>query len=235
MIFAAGLGTRLKNLTENKPKALVELKGETFLKRVILKLKSAGINEFVINIHHFGNQILQYLHDNNNFDSKIEISDERNFLLDTGGGLKKASPFLKHTEDFIIYNVDIFSDIRIEELIKSHNENNALATLAVQTRESGRKLIFDEGRYLCEWQNTTTNEKKIAREVIGKATPTAFSGIHIINSSIFDLILEEGNFSIIDLYLRLAKNHKISYYNHDYSYCIDLGKPENIITAEKLL
>lgn len=235
LIFAAGLGTRLQPLTNNKPKALVELKGESFLKRAIQKLKAEGINEFVINIHHFGDLILQYLKENNNFDSIIHISDERDFLLDTGGGLKKASIFFDKNEDFIIYNVDIFSDIKIKDLMRCHKKSNALITLAVQSRVSDRRLIFDENKFLCGWENIDTNRKKIAREISGNAIPVSFSGIHAVSGKIFDLITEIDKFSIIDLYMRLAKDYKISYYNHDYSYVIDLGKHENIIEAEKYI
>lgn len=232
MILAAGLGTRLKTLTKHKPKALVELNGKPILEHLILKLKSQGFNDFVINVHHFADQIEDFLKENKYFDSNIEISDERTMLLETGGGLLKAEHFLSNSKSFIIYNADIFSNIDLRQLISFHKENNSLATLVVKDRSTSRKLLFDENNTLCQWKNYKTNEIKEARAPVGELTPFAFSGIHIINSEIFKYISETGKFSIIDLYLRLAKKHKISAYEMKHSYWFDLGKPENIIQAE---
>ena len=234
MILAAGLGTRLEDLTKNKPKALVELNGKPILEHLILNLKSQGFNDFVINVHHFADQIEDFLKKNNNFNSNIEISDERELLLETGGGLLKAQQFLSDTKNLIIYNVDIFSDIDLRQLISSHKKNKSLATLVVRDRNTSRKLLFDETNTLCQWRNYNTNEIKEAGIPIGELSPMAFSGIHIVNSEIFKHITETGKFSIIDLYLRLAKNHKISAFETQHSYWIDLGKPENILEAEKL-
>ena len=234
MILAAGLGTRLETLTKDKPKALVELNGKPILEHLILNLKSQGFNDFVINVHHFADQIEDFLKKNNNFNSNIEISDERELLLETGGGLLKAQQFLSDTKNFIIYNVDIYSDIDLRKLISSHKKNKSLATLVVRDRNTSRKLLFDETNTLCQWRNYTTNEIKEAGIPIGELSPMAFSGIHIVNSEIFKHITETGKFSIIDLYLRLARNHKISAFETQHSYWIDLGKPENILEAEKL-
>jgi len=233
MIFAAGLGTRLRPLTNDIPKALVKQAGEPMLKRVILKLKKAGINEFVINIHHFGEKVLKYLEENNNFDCKIEISDETDFLLDTGGALKKAASLLKDSENILLYNVDIFSDIRIKDFIRCHKKHKALVSLAVQNRKSDRRLIFNDDNFLSAWENTKTGEQKISREISSEHKSQAFSGIHVVSNKIFDLIEEEGKFSIIDLYLRLAKNHDIFAYNHDHAYFYDLGKIEMLKESEK--
>ena len=235
MIFAAGLGTRLKPLTDNKPKALVELNGKPILEHLILRLKKQGFNNFVINVHHFADQIESFLKKNNNFNANIEISDERKQLLETGGGLLKAKRFLESSEIFIIHNADIFCDIDLNSLIEQHLKNNALATLAVQKRDSSRKLLFDEKNYLCQWKNIKTNKIKEARIPVGSLTERSFSGIHIINSNIFKFIIEKGKFSIIDLYLRLSKDHKISAFETKHNYWFDLGKPENILEAEKSL
>jgi len=235
LIFAAGLGTRLKHLTKNKPKALVEFNGKPILEHLILKLKTQGFNDFVINVHHFANQIETFLKENEYFNSSFEISDEREMLLETGGGLLKAKPFLLNSENFIIYNADIFSDINLAKLVSEHKKNKALATLAVQERETSRKLIFNEENELCQWKNFKTNEIKIAKETNSKLTAWAFTGIHIVNNQIFKHITETGKFSIIDLYLRLAKNHKISAYESNHTFWFDLGKPENIKDAENYI
>lgn len=232
LIFAAGLGTRLKDLTKNKPKALVEFNGKPILEHLIINLKSQGFNDFVINVHHFADQIENFLKEKNNFNSNIEISDEREMLLETGGGLLNARPFLLNSENFIIYNADIFSDINLKELIKEHKKNNALATLAVQERNTSRKLLFNEENELCQWKNYETNEYKVAKLSTSKLKAWAFTGIHIVNNQIFNHITETGKFSIIDLYLRLAKEHKISTYKANHTFWFDLGKPENIKAAE---
>jgi len=235
MIFAAGLGTRLQHLTNNKPKALVNLNGVPLLQHVIFKLKKAGINEMIINIHHFGNQIIQFLQDNNNFGCKISISDERNTLLETGGGLKKAANLLAGHEPILIYNADIISDIDINALANSHIENDAIATLAMSTRPGSRKLVFDSKNFLCCWENTQTNEIKPARTPVGTTESLSFSGIHIISPKLLQLITEKGKFSIIEVYLRLAKDYKISSTIPNCNYWFDAGKIETLKEAEKFL
>lgn len=226
MIFCAGLGTRLQPLTNNNPKALVEYKGVPLLELVIRKLIGENINQVIVNVHHFAEQIEEFLKAKNNFGIEISISDERNLLLDTGGGLLKAKNFFCDNEPFLLYNVDILSEIDLKKFYKCHLENNSLATLAVKERNTSRALIFDETGALCYWQNNKTGEKKLSRQPKGEILKFAFSGIHIVNPEIFDYIDEKGVFSIIDLYLRLAKNHKISYYQDD-SFWIDMGKKEN--------
>lgn len=235
LIFAAGLGTRLKHLTKDKPKALVKFNGKPILEHLILNLKNQGFNSFVINVHHFADQIENFLKSNNNFNAKIEISDERKMLLETGGGLLKAKPFLINEENFIIYNADIFSDINLKELISEHKKNKALATLVVQERETSRKLLFNTKNELCQWKNFATNEIKVAKETNYKLKAWAFTGVHIVSNQIFNYITEAGKFSIIDLYLRLAKEHKISALKSNKNYWFDLGKPENIINAENYI
>ena len=207
MILAAGLGTRLKPLTNNKPKALVEIKGKTLLEIAITKLKKEGFTDIIINVHHFANQIINFLKQNNNFNINISISDETNMLLDTGGGIYNAKWFFENEKAFLIYNADIISDINLKNLYDTHIQTDAIATLVVKNRETSRQLLFDAENNLCKWKNIITGEEKVARNTKGKLTPFAFSGIHVLSTKIFDLIEERAKFSIIDVYLRLAKNY----------------------------
>jgi NDP-sugar pyrophosphorylase family protein len=234
MIFAAGTGTRLYPLTKDKPKALVEFRGKTLLENCITYLNSFGIKELVINVHHFADKLCDYLEKNENFGLSISISDERTELLETGGGLKKASQNFGPNEDFLVCNVDILTDLNLSELIHQHKANDALATLAVRKRDTSRYLLFNPKMELAGWTNKKTGEVKMSRPSERKLMPFAFSGIHVINSSIFDLIEENGKFSIIDLYLRLATNHKIMAYDHSHGYWFDMGKPENLDEADRL-
>ena len=228
LILAAGLGTRLQPLTNNKPKALILYKNKPLLEHAIDKLKKHGFNDIIINIHHFAEQIINFVKKNNNFGINITFSDETEQLLDTGGGLKKAKWFFNDKKSFLVYNVDIFSDINLTEFYNEHNKIEAICTLAVQNRQTSRMLFFDENNYLCKWKNVITGEEKIARKTNTTLLPYAFSGIQMISPKIFPLITEENKFSIIDLYLRLARKHKISYYSHNNSSWLDLGKKENL-------
>ncbi len=234
-ILAAGLGTRLKQLTNNKPKAMVLLNRKPLLEHIITNLKSQGFNDFVINVHHFADQIEDFLKEKNNFNCHIQISDERAKLLDTGGALLHAKNYFKNTDNILIHNVDILSNIDLKKLIQFHIKNNAVATLAVHNNQSSRKLLFDENLQLCRWKNINTGEEKIARKHSGNLKEFAFTGIHIINKNIFNYITETGKFSVIDLYLRLAENHKIISYETNYDYWFDSGKPETLKKAEILL
>ncbi len=210
MILAAGLGTRLQPITLYRPKALVEINGQTLLETAITKIKESGINRIVINVHHFAEMIIEYVRSKNSFGIEVLFSDETQQLLDTGGALLKAADMLKSTKNILIYNVDIISDINLNSFFEEHLNNNALATLAVNKRPADRNLLFDDNNYLCAWQNTKTNERKIGINTDAQLKPFSFMGIHIISNKIFELINETGKFSVIDLYLRLAKNHKIS-------------------------
>lgn len=223
-ILAAGLGTRLQPLTNSKPKALVEIKGKTLLELSIRKLQAAGINSFVVNVHHFADLVEQHLAENNNFGADIVISDERAQLLDTGGGLKQALQLVGTSTDILIHNVDVITDIDIAALHREHSQGNNLATLAVRKRETSRYLEFDTKGYLCNWLNTKTGQKKIARPAIGNTERYAFSGIHIISSEILQLMHETGSFSIIDVYLRLAASERIALFDHSNSFWKDLGR-----------
>ncbi len=234
MIFAAGLGTRLHPITNNIPKALVRVNGKTLLEIVITKIVQAGITDIIINVHHFAQQVIDFVSENNNFGVDIRFSDETAQLLDTGGGLKKASWFLNGDEPFLVYNVDVLSDINLADFIKYHKNHKALATLAVRKRETSRYLLFDRDFTLCAWENVKTGEKKIARDK-SDLKPFAFSGIHIIQPAIFNLINETGRFSIIDVYLKLAKEHRILGYDHTQTQWLDLGRIENLKEAESFL
>lgn len=235
MIFAAGLGTRLRPLTNDRPKALVEVFGKPLLEWVILKLRENGIREVVVNVHHFADKIEAFLERKENFDIDIQISDEREFLLETGGGLKFAKDLLKGNDPILIHNADIISDLDIQAFIKSHTEQDALASLAVSERNTSRYLHFDETNQLTGWENIKTSEVRPARNPMGEIRRLAFSGIHLINPEFLDVIIEEGKFSIIEVYLRLAAQKKIIGYQHDSSNWFDVGKPENLPLATAYL
>ena len=235
LLFAAGLGTRLKEHTQDKPKALVSLAGKPLLQHAIEYLKSNGILDITINVFHFAEQIISFLEENKSFGVNIHISDERDQLLETGGGLKKASSFLMGKEPILIYNVDVISNLDLNSLLNFHLQQNALATLAVRTRETSRNLMFDQNMFLAGWKNLNTGKTRISREdSFENARPLAFSGIHIIQPELLELITEEGRFPIIDLYLRLAKDYPIKGFIDTSSIWLDLGKPEQLQAAESL-
>jgi MurNAc alpha-1-phosphate uridylyltransferase len=233
MIFAAGLGTRLKPFTENNPKAMAPVNGKPLLQRNIEYLKGFGFREFVINVHHFPEQITGFLREHNNFDSNITISDETEALLETGGGLKKASAYLQGNEPFLVMNVDILTNMDISKMIASHKANQSLATLAVTNRTTSRYFLFNAKNELCGWKNTKTGEEIIVRNELGLVAK-AFSGIHVIEPAIFDLIKKDGKFSIVDVYLELCGQKTISCFDHSSDILIDVGKPEAITEAESL-
>lgn len=234
MILAAGLGTRLKPFTDKHPKALAIVKGKTLLQRNIEYLASFGIKEVIINVHHFAGQIIELITSNNGFGSQISISDETNEVLETGGGIKKAAWFFETEKaPFVVMNVDILTDMKLQEMISQHKKDNPLATLAVTSRFTSRYFLFDEFDHLCGWKNEKTGDRKISRES-GKYTQKAFSGIHIISPKIFPLIKMTGKFSIVDVYLELANTDAITAFDHSSSKFIDVGKPESILKAEKI-
>lgn len=234
MIFAAGLGTRLRPLTDNKPKALVEVAGKTLLQRAIEKVSDAGFREIVVNIHHYGDQIIDFLKKNDNFGLDIHISDERDVLLDTGGGILKARSLLEGSEPFLVYNVDVLCSLDLKKLLNWHREHKALATLVVRKRETARYLLFDKEMQLSGWTNIKTGEVKMARKV-PETEKFAFSGIHIIEPSVFPLITETGKFPIIPMYLRLAAQNAIYGFEDTSDLWMDLGKPEQLKVAEEII
>lgn len=231
LIFAAGKGTRLKPFTDHHPKALAKVNGVPLLERNIKYLKGFGITDFVINIHHFGDQIVTFLKENDSFGCKIEVSDESNELLETGGGLIFAKEFLNHGEDFLIMNADILTKININDFVRYHKEIKDFATLAVSDRESSRKLLFNDDLVLRGWLNVQTGEQRLAEFNKG-FRPLAFSGVHCINPVIFDKIKRKGKFSVMEEYLDLMHTEKIHGFVHN-SILIDVGRPESVIEAEK--
>ena len=234
MILAAGLGTRLKPFTDQHPKALASVNGKTLLQRNIEYLASFGITDVIVNVHHFADQMIDLIKINNGFGSNISISDERDEVLETGGGIKKAAWFFeKNPESFVIMNVDILTNVNLNKMIFQHQKNNPLATLAVTSRTTSRYFLFDESNHLCGWKNEKTGEQKISRKS-EKYIQKAFSGIHIISPKIFPLIKMEGKFSMVDVYLEVAKTHFIEGFEHNDSKFIDVGKPESILKAEEM-
>ncbi len=231
LIFAAGKGTRLKPFTDSHPKALALVNNVPLLERNIKYLQSFGITEFVINVHHFGEQIVEFLEKNNHFGAKIDISYEKDELLETGGGLLFAQKYLKNEENFLIMNADILTDLNIHELVKFHETHLPLATLAVSDRNSSRKLFFNSEMVLKGWMNKNSGETKMA-EFNNNFKELAFSGIHCINSSIFDKIKRRGKFSIMEEYLDLMFDNEILGFQHEAK-LIDVGRPESVIEAEK--
>ena len=231
MIFAAGLGSRLKPWTDFHPKALALVNGKSLLQRNMEYLQQFGIDEVIVNVHHFAEQIIQAVTDNKGWGSKVTISDETDEVLETGGGLKKAAAYFAGEKDFVVMNADILTQLDLSAMIQKHRSVPVLATLAVTERETSRYFLFDERSVLSGWCNVKTGEEKIVRT----AAPLfrkAFSGIHVINTPLLDMIRQTGKFSMVDVYLDLAKEHIISCYDHTGALLIDVGKPENITKAE---
>lgn len=232
MILAAGLGTRLKPWTDEHPKALAEVNGKSLLQRNIEYLQTFGIKDVIVNVHHFPDQIIKAIDENEGWGSSISISDETDVVLETGGGLLHAKWYFDE-EDFVLLNVDILTDLDILAMRDYHQRHQPLATLAVTNRETSRYFLFDESNDLCGWRNIKTGEEKLSTDH-PVFTQKAFSGIHIINTAIFDHIQQRGKFSMVDVYLALAKQYTIKSYDHSQGKFIDVGKPESIAKAEKM-
>ena len=249
MIFAAGLGTRLKPLTDNMPKALVPLAGKTLLQWQIERLKAAGITDIVVNVHHFPDMIINYLHENNNFGCRISVSDERNMLLETGGGLRKAKSLLlgvgsresgNSNEPILICNVDILSNIDIPTLLNAYNPDE-MGVVVVSKRDTQRYLLFDEENRLCGWTNIATGEIRPASLASSPnsliASRLAFSGMQVLNPRIFDamdrVVAEKGEkFSLIDLYLSIAEKEILRAFIPENYRMMDVGKIAQLSEAE---
>lgn len=235
MIFAAGLGTRLHPLTLTRPKAMVEVNGKPLLYHVLMKLKQSGFDDILVNVHHFSDQIINYLN-NNDFGVTIHISDETDKLLDTGGGIKKAADLFNVSEPILIHNVDIFSNANLQELYQTHITSKADATLLISTRKSSRNLLFDDNLRLSGWLNTNTQETKPATlpQPIETLQHYAFSGIHVISPS---LIRQMDNypdqFPIIDFYLNEMNKYSIKGKVNNELRLIDVGKIENLEEAKR--
>ncbi len=236
MILAAGLGTRLRPLTNDRPKALVELASRTLLEITLARLRAFGIREVIINVHHFADRVIEYLKAHDDFGMRVEVSREE-ILLDTGGGLKKAAWFLLEDssgadEPFLLHNVDVISNIDFAEMVQAHKANHALATLAVQKRDSSRQLLFGEHLQLCGRRAGRDREPEIVRTA-ARPEPLAFSGIHVISPRLLSMLTEDGIFSIIPSYLRLAgQGEQIVAFRADQYYWRDLGCIEDLQQAE---
>ena len=232
MILAAGLGTRFKPWTDKHPKALAIINGKSLLQRNIEYLQGAGIHEVVVNVHHFADQIEDAIAKNKGWGSDIIISDERVVVLETGGGLMKASKFLKN-DSFVLMNVDILTGLNLGKMIEFHRQLMPLATLATTDRKTSRYFVFDHLNNLCGWMNVKTSEEKIMRETADRRLK-AFSGIHVIDPRIFSLVKLEGKFSMVDVYLSLASEEIIKSFDHSDTAFIDVGKPEAVAEAERM-
>lgn len=234
MIFSAGLGTRFKPWTDKQPKALAMVNRKSLLQRNIEYLRQNGINELVVNVHHFADKIIEAIMINKGWGSSVTISDERDELLETGGGLQKAKEFFKPGEKFITCNADILTDLDIKKLISFHEEKKALISFAVTKRKTSRYLLFDETDRLCGWRNIKTGEEKMSirkTNLIEKA----YSCVVVFEYDVFRLMEEKGftgKFSLIDVYLALAAEHPILGYDHTGDKLVDVGKPGSIAVAE---
>ncbi len=234
MILAAGFGPRLRPLTDGRPKALVQVAGHTLLELTLLRLRSFGVHDVIINTHHFADQIAEFLRAHRNFGMRIEISREEG-LLDTGGGLKKAAAFFLSGNDpgepFLLHNVDVLSSIDLARMVQFHRERTSLATLAVQDRLTSRYLLFDRNGQLCGRRAGLVGAPEWSRPA-GDAQARAFCGIHVLSPRIFSLMQEDGAFSIIPVYLRLAAlGERILAFPAEDAYWRDLGHPESIKLA----
>jgi N-acetyl-alpha-D-muramate 1-phosphate uridylyltransferase len=233
MILAAGLGTRFKPWTDQHPKALAPINGKSLLQRNIEYLAQFGIREVVVNVHHFPDQIIDALRINRGWGSQIIISDETSEVLETGGGLRKARPFLEHAP-FVLMNVDILTDMDLGAMIADHFRHRPLATLAVTGRTTSRYFLFNDRDELCGWRNVQTGQERLARPAEQGLIQKAFSGIHVIDPRIFPLMNGEGKFSIVDVYVGLAAAQTIRGHDHSYSRLIDVGRPSSAEEAARL-
>lgn len=232
MIFSAGLGTRFKPWTDHHPKALAVVNGKTLLQRNIEYLQQYGITEVVVNVHHFADQIVDALQQNKGWGSDIKISDEKEEVLETGGGLLKAKELIGN-ETFLTVNVDILTDLNIKFFLSNHQQQQSLITVAVTNRETSRYLLFNKYNRLCGWRNTKTGEEKIAIHA-PELHQKAYSGLAIFEPAVFNSIPLAGKFSLIDLYLALAPQNKIASFDHSESKLLDVGREESVIQAEQI-
>ena len=247
MIFAAGLGTRLKPLTDNCPKALIPVGGKPMLQIVIEQLKKYGFNEIILNVHYLAEQIYDFVEQNNQFGIKISFSDETDKLLETGGGLWKARDFFDDGKPFLLCNADVLTNINLEKFYQSHLQSNAISTLAVRERNSSRYLLFDDDDILFGWENVKTHEVKIPRKISNLKSQIsnpdyqhplherAFSGYHIISPEIFKTCKRDGIFSMVDWYLDICNDHTIKCFHHNDDIWIDIGSPEQLEKANEVI
>lgn len=233
IIFSAGLGTRFKPWTDHHPKALAIVNGKSLLQRNIEYLQQYGVTDVVVNIHHFPNQLLEVIEQHKGWGSKISISDESNEVLETGGGLLKARPLLECGEPFISLNVDVLTDLDLQQLIAFHKSHQPLISFGVTQRKTSRHILLNDNQRMCGWRNSTTGGEKIA--IPGQQLhPAAYSCVVIYQPSIFSKIKQQGKFSIMDTYLDLAADNLILGYDHTGDKWVDVGRPESVATAELL-
>ena len=237
MLLAAGIGSRMGDLTLHEPKALITLNRKPLIEHVINRLKGAGVSEIIINVYHFADQIIEFISANNNFNIRIEFSREKN-LLDTGGGLKNAGWFFDNDKPFILHNVDIISEINLDVLLKEHQRLDALATLAVRKRNTSRQLLFDEEMCLLGWKSTGDfrQQEIISEHHVENLKEYAFLGVHVLSPDIFKLLPSSSKFSIISAYLQIAAQCKRIFGSvQNKGFWIDVGNPQNIPLAESYL
>lgn len=238
MIFAAGLGTRFKPWTDQHPKALAPVNGKSLLQRNIEYLQQYGITDVVVNVHHFAGQVIDAVEKNKGWGSRVMISDERNEVLETGGGLLKARPLLEGVEPFVTINVDVLTNLNLDKLLAFHRQHKPLISFAVKNRKTARNFLFDEESRLCGWRNNITGEEKgphllsavSAKHLVEKA----YSCVVVFDPQVFSLTRQTGKFSLTETYLDLAKDHVILGYDHSGDQFVDVGKPESIAVAEKM-
>lgn len=233
MIFAAGLGKRLGSITQNTPKALVDINGKTALQIAVERCAAYGFDDIIINVHHFADMVEDEVAKLNDMGYRISVSDERDMLLENGGGLYKARDFFDNNP-FLLYNVDIISDLDLSVLYRLHTEKRGLATLAVRNRSGKRYLLIDNNGQLRGWRNISTGEQILAGRTDVELVQIAFSSMHIVDPGIFNY-MTEGIYTMIDLYLRLAADHKIYTLKHDDGYWVDVGTPESLDHVRRLL
>lgn len=238
MIFSAGLGTRFKPWTDKHPKALAIVNVKSLLQRNIEYLQQYGIRDVVVNVHHFADQIIHAVKQNNGWGSNIIISDETNEVLETGGGLLKAQPFLEGSEPFVTLNVDILTDLDLNNLLAFHQQQKPLISFGVTNRKTSRYFLFDDNDRLCGWRNVKTGEEKGPHLLPEKAAtvlvPKAYSCVVVFQPEVFSFIRQRGKFSLTETYLDLAAEHTILGYDHSGDKLVDVGKPESVAEAEKL-
>ncbi|NCU03988.1 MAG: NTP transferase domain-containing protein [Chitinophagaceae bacterium] len=238
MIFAAGLGTRFKPWTEHHPKALALVNGKSLLQRNIEYLQQYGITDVVVNVHHFPDQIIEAVETNKGWGSNILISDERDAVLETGGGLLKARHLLEDDEPFVTINVDILTNLNLHHLLAYHRQHQPLISFAVSNRKTARNFLFDQHDQLCGWRNVTTGEEKgpvlhYSAEAKNRLTEKAYSCVVVFEQRYFSLVKQTGKFSLTEPYLDLAAEHRILGYDHSGDVLVDVGKPESVAVAEE--
>lgn len=234
MILAAGIGKRLRPLTDTIPKPLIPINGKPLIEYVVDQLKLYGVAQIVVNVHHHSQKMIQFFKDNNNFGLEVEFSDESQQLMNTGGGIVKAKHFFSKKEPFLVYASDVITNLNLDKMLAFHKENKSLVTLAVKDRETTRSLIFNSEMQLCGWRDNISGEEIQCRSIDNEIS-LGFSCAHIIEPELFDLVTEQGAFNITDMYLRLASKHTIKGFRHDNDYWLEFGRYENIESTAKQL